>query len=411
MIVNGENAAGGFGITEAIYQEIIEAGADAVTLGNHAWDQREALVFIERAPALIRPVNYPPGTPGRGAALITAKNGARVLVINALGPHLHRPARRSVHRHRSRDCRHAPSARAADAIVVDFHAEATSEKQSMGHFLDGRASLVVGTHTHAQTADHHVLPGGTAFISDAGMTGDYDSVLGMGKQEPLARFLRRIPSGRFEPAMGPATLCGVAVETDDKTGLAQRIAPSASVAYWRRRAPCSGSELLPLPLGRGCPSEARAVRGVGKARMDPLPVSTASRVSTRSHKGRGSRAHSLFLAGLPITRRKIEDGLPMAGHSQFKNIMHRKGRQDEVRAKLFSKLGARNHRVGKARHARPGDQSAAARRHHRRARRKHAEGQYRARHQEGGRAATPRTTTRFATRVTAQAESPSSSKC
>jgi 2',3'-cyclic-nucleotide 2'-phosphodiesterase len=221
-IVNGENAAGGFGITEVIYQEIMEAGADAVTLGNHAWDQREALVFIERAPALVRPVNYPPGTPGRGATLITAKNGARVLVINALGrifiDPLEDPFRAIEH-----EIETCPLGSAADAIVVDFHAEATSEKQSIGHFLDGRVSLVVGTHTHAQTADHHVLPGGTAFISDAGMTGDYDSVLGMTKQEPLARFLRRIPSGRFEPAMGPATLCGVAVETDDTTGLAQRI--------------------------------------------------------------------------------------------------------------------------------------------------------------------------------------------
>jgi metallophosphoesterase (TIGR00282 family) len=240
VIVNGENAAGGFGITEVIHNEIMEAGADAVTLGNHAWDQREALVFIERAPSLIRPVNYPPGTPGRGAALITAKNGARVLVINALGRIFIDPLE-DPFTTIEREIEACPLGRSCDAIVVDFHAEATSEKQSMGHFLDGRASLVVGTHTHAQTADHRILNGGTAFISDVGMTGDYDSVLGMTKQEPLTRFLRRIPSGRFEPAMGPATLCGVAVEADDTTGLAHRIGlvrlggvlEEARPAFWK----------------------------------------------------------------------------------------------------------------------------------------------------------------------------------
>ena len=240
VIVNGENAAGGFGITEVIHNEIMEAGADAVTLGNHAWDQREALVFIERAPSLIRPVNYPPGTPGRGAALITAKNGARILVINALGRIFIDPLE-DPFTTIEREIEACPLGRSCDAIVVDFHAEATSEKQSMGHFLDGRASLVVGTHTHAQTADHRILNGGTAFISDVGMTGDYDSVLGMTKQEPLTRFLRRIPSGRFAPAMGPATLCGGAVAADDTTGLAHRIGlvrlggvlEEARPAFWK----------------------------------------------------------------------------------------------------------------------------------------------------------------------------------
>jgi metallophosphoesterase (TIGR00282 family) len=224
VIVNGENAAGGFGITEAIYNEMIEAGADAVTLGNHAWDQREALVFIERAPNLVRPLNFPRGTPGRGAALVTAKNGAQVLVVNALGRIFIEPLD-DPFTAIDRELQACPLNQAADAIIVDFHAEATSEKQSLGYFLDGRASLVVGTHTHAPTADHRILPNGTAFMSDAGMTGDYDSVLGMGKEEPVGRFLRRIPSGRFEPARGPATLCGLAVETDDATGTARRIAP------------------------------------------------------------------------------------------------------------------------------------------------------------------------------------------
>jgi metallophosphoesterase (TIGR00282 family) len=223
VVINGENAAGGFGITEAIYQELIELGADAVTLGNHSWDQKEALVFIERAPRLIRPINYPPGTPGRGSALIEAKNGARVLIINAMGRIFMDPLD-DPFAAVERELAACPLKREADAIIIDIHAETTSEKQTMGHFADGRASLVVGTHTHAPTADHQVLPGGTAFVSDVGMTGDYDSVIGMAKDEPMSRFLRRIPSARFEPALGPATLCAVAVEVDDATGLAQRIA-------------------------------------------------------------------------------------------------------------------------------------------------------------------------------------------
>jgi metallophosphoesterase (TIGR00282 family) len=222
VVVNGENAAGGFGITESIYHELLDAGADAVTLGNHAWDQREALVFIERAPRLVRPINYPRGTPGRGAALIDAKNGARVLVINAMGRIFMDPLDDpfGLIDHEIEACALQSG---ADATVIDFHAEATSEKQALGHFCDGRASLVVGTHTHAPTADHQVLPGGTAYMSDVGMTGDYNSVIGMGKQEPLQRFLRRIPAAKFEPALGPATLCGLAVEIDAKTGLASRV--------------------------------------------------------------------------------------------------------------------------------------------------------------------------------------------
>jgi hypothetical protein len=224
VVVNGENAAGGFGITETIHQEFLDAGADAVTLGNHAWDQREALVFIERTPALIRPLNYPPGTPGRGAAMITAKNGARVLVVNVLG-RIFMDALDDPFAALDRELKACPLREGADAIVVDFHCEATSEKQAIGHFLDGRVSLVVGTHTHVPTADHRILTGGSAFMTDVGMTGDYDSVIGMAKDEPLMRFLRHIPSGRFEPASGPATLSAVAVETDDATGLARRIAP------------------------------------------------------------------------------------------------------------------------------------------------------------------------------------------
>jgi metallophosphoesterase (TIGR00282 family) len=223
VVVNGENAAGGFGITEVIYNELIDAGADAVTLGNHAWDQREALVFIERAPRLIRPANYPKGTPGRGAALIDTKSGKRALVINAMG-RIFMDALDDPFAAVERELAACALKTGADAIIVDMHCEATSEKQAMGYFCDGRVSLVVGTHTHTPTADHRIMPGRTAFVSDVGMTGDFDSVIGMNKDEPLSRFLRKIPGGKFEPATGAATLCAIAVETDDASGLARKVA-------------------------------------------------------------------------------------------------------------------------------------------------------------------------------------------
>ena len=222
VVVNGENAAGGFGITEAIYNDLIDAGADAVTLGNHSWDQREALVFIERAPRLIRPLNYPAGTPGRGAALIDTKNGQRALVINAMG-RIFMDALDDPFAAIDRELSACPLHDAVDAVIVDIHCEASSEKQAMGYFCDGRVSLTVGTHTHVPTADQRILPKGSAFITDVGMTGDFQSVIGMMKDEPLNRFLRKIPSAKFEPASGPATLCAVAVETGDR-GLARKVA-------------------------------------------------------------------------------------------------------------------------------------------------------------------------------------------
>src|SRR5665213_2987571 len=223
-VVNGENAAGGFGITETIYNEFVEAGADAVTLGNHAWDQREALVYIERAPRLVRPLNYPAGTPGRGAAMIKAKNGQHALVINAMG-RIFMDALDDPFAAIDRELASCPLGPGADAIVIDFHAEATSEKQALGHFCDGRASLVVGTHTHVPTADCQILNGGTAYQTDAGACADYDSVIGNQKEEPIRRFTTRISQGRFKPAEGPATICGLYLETDDSTGLARRIEP------------------------------------------------------------------------------------------------------------------------------------------------------------------------------------------
>jgi 2',3'-cyclic-nucleotide 2'-phosphodiesterase len=223
VIVNGENAAGGFGLTEAIFEEFLAAGVDAVTLGNHAFDQREALVFIARQPRLIRPVNYPLGAPGRGAAVIESAKGARLLVVNVLG-RIFMDALDDPFAAVKRELGLCPLGQGCDASVVDVHAEATSEKWALGHFADGKASLIVGTHTHAPSADHRILAGGTGFITDVGMTGDYDSVIGMEKDEPLRRFTLRIPSGRFEPALGPATLCAVAVEIGPD-GLTKAIAP------------------------------------------------------------------------------------------------------------------------------------------------------------------------------------------
>ena len=226
VIVNAENAAAGFGITESTARELFEAGADALTLGNHSWDQKEALTYIVREPRLIRPLNYPAfaQAPGRGAQLFTTDKGRSVLVINLLG-RVHMDSLDDPFAAVDRELEACPLGAAADAIIVDMHAEATSEKMAMGHFCDARASLVVGTHTHVPTADQQILVGGTAYQTDAGACADYDSVIGNQKEEPLRRFTTRISQGRFKPAEGPATVCGLYLETDDATGLARRIEP------------------------------------------------------------------------------------------------------------------------------------------------------------------------------------------
>lgn len=224
VVLNGENAAGGFGITEKIFDELCGYGVDVITTGNHAFDQREALVFIERRQNLLRPANYPAGTPGRGAGLFEARNGRQVLVVNVMGQ-IMMQALDDPFQAVERELSACTMGAACDAVLIDVHAEATSEKMGMGHFVDGRASLVVGTHTHVPTADHQILSGGTAYQSDAGMTGCYDSVIGMDKAEPVSRFLTKVPSGRLTPASGEATLCGTFVETDDNSGLATNISP------------------------------------------------------------------------------------------------------------------------------------------------------------------------------------------
>ena len=225
VIVNGENAAGGFGITEDIFRQTLDAGADVVTTGNHVWDQREALQFAPHEDRFLRPANFPAGTPGHGSGVFMSRNGARVLVANIMGRVFMHPELDDPFQCVETELASCALGDQADAVIIDFHAEATSEKMCFAHFVDGRASLVVGTHTHQPTADHQVLSGGTAYISDAGMCGDYDSSLGMDKEEPLNRFLYKVPKGRFEAASGPATICGIGVEISDRTGLAEKIAP------------------------------------------------------------------------------------------------------------------------------------------------------------------------------------------
>jgi metallophosphoesterase (TIGR00282 family) len=228
VTVNGENAAHGFGITPDIAHALFAAGADCVTTGNHAWDQRVILSYVASEPRLLRPANYPPGTPGIGAAIYEARGGGRVLVANVMGrlfmDALDDPFQaidRELANHRIGQAQGGDLA----AALVDMHAEASSEKMAIGHYLDGRVSAVVGTHTHIPTADAQILPGGTAYQTDAGMCGDYDSVIGMQKEIAVTRFHKRGPGERLAPAEGVATLCGSIIDIDPQSGLALSIRP------------------------------------------------------------------------------------------------------------------------------------------------------------------------------------------
>jgi len=223
-IVNVENASHGFGCSPEMAQAFFAAGADVLTLGNHAWDRRELAGYIETERRLIRPLNFPPGTPGQGSVMVGLADGRRVLVLQTMGRLFMEPTDDPFRLTAELLGRHRLGT-TVQAIVADIHAEATSEKLGYAHSFDGRMSFVVGTHTHVPTADHQILPGGTAYQSDAGMCGDYDSVIGMDKAVASARFWRRIPGERLAPAEGEATLCGVFVETADATGLATRIEP------------------------------------------------------------------------------------------------------------------------------------------------------------------------------------------
>jgi len=224
VVVNGENAAHGFGITPEMCQAFYDVGVDAITTGNHVWDRREIVDYIGDDARLLRPLNYPGGTPGIGAHVYAARGGRRVMVLQVMGRLFMDPlddpfaaAQKALLNHQLGG--------AVDCIIADIHAEASSEKAAFGHILDGRVSLVVGTHIHVPSADCRIMPGGTAYMTDVGMCGDYDSVIGMEKDGATARFTRKMPSGRLEPAEGEATLCAVFVETDDATGLAKRVAP------------------------------------------------------------------------------------------------------------------------------------------------------------------------------------------
>lgn len=225
VVVNGENAAHGFGITPDICAALFEAGADVITGGNHTLDRADIIPGMEADRRLLRPANYPAATPGRGIGEYEISRNRRVKVVNIMTRLFMELL----------DCPFAalqqalppgtPKSAGFDALIVDVHGEATSEKMALAHIADGHASLMVGTHTHVPTADARILKGGTAYQTDAGMCGDYDSVIGMTIESSTRNFLRKFPRERLTPADGPATLCGTYVETDPKTGLATRIEP------------------------------------------------------------------------------------------------------------------------------------------------------------------------------------------
>ncbi|WP_243289808.1 TIGR00282 family metallophosphoesterase [Bacillus sp. FJAT-47783] len=217
-IVNGENAAHGKGLTEKIYHELISYGAQVITMGNHTWDKREIFEFIEKAKQLIRPANFPEGTPGKGITYFPIQ-GKEVAVINLQG-RTFLPAIDCPFRYADKLVQEAK--KRTPFIFVDFHAEATSEKQAMGWYLDGQVSAVVGTHTHVQTADNRILPGGTAYITDVGMTGPYDGILGVNREAVLKKFLTSLPV-RFDIAEGRTQLSGVLIDLDGQTGQAKKI--------------------------------------------------------------------------------------------------------------------------------------------------------------------------------------------
>ncbi|PYG27775.1 TIGR00282 family metallophosphoesterase [Pelagimonas varians] len=223
VVVNGENASNGMGLSGEHARLILDAGADVVTLGDHAFDQKDMLSFIESEPRVLRPINFAKGAPGRGVGLFNDRRGRKVLVSQVLGQVFMKRAFDDPFSAMDDVFRRHPLGGQAQAILVDMHCEATSEKMGMGHFCDGKASLVVGTHTHVPTGDAQILPSGTGYMTDAGMCGDYNSVIGMEKAEPMRRFVTGMVKGRFTPATGEATLSGVVVETDDRTGKATKI--------------------------------------------------------------------------------------------------------------------------------------------------------------------------------------------
>lgn len=224
IVVNAENASHGFGLGPDMAEALFAAGADVITLGNHAWDRKEIIPYISDHPRLIRPLNFPPGTPGGGSTLVELTDGRKALVLQAMG-RLYMDALDCPFRGTAQELSRYRLGITVQAIVIDIHAEASSEKCAFAHSFDSQASIIVGTHTHVPTADHQILPGGTGFVSDVGMSGDYDSVIGMQKDVATTRFWKKMPVDRLNPAEGEATICGIFVETNDVTGLARRIEP------------------------------------------------------------------------------------------------------------------------------------------------------------------------------------------
>jgi metallophosphoesterase (TIGR00282 family) len=224
IIANAENAAHGAGLTDKICKTLYEDGVHVITTGNHVWDQREIMSYIDRDPNLLRPANYPEGTPGRGHVIYTLPDGRKILVLNVMGRLFMDPLDDPFKIADQIVSRHALG-KSVQAIFIDFHAETTSEKMAFAHYFDGRVTGIVGTHTHIPTADAHILNHGTAYQTDAGMCGDYNSVIGVKKEVPIHRFTRKTPSERMSPASGEGTLCGVVIESDDKSGLAKKIFP------------------------------------------------------------------------------------------------------------------------------------------------------------------------------------------
>lgn len=223
VVVNGENATGGMGLSGAHAKVILDAGADVITLGDHAFDQKDMMTAIANEHRIIRPLNFSKAAPGAGARVFEASRGRKVLVAQVLGQVFMKRPFDDPFSALDATLRQYPMGGAVQASLIDIHCEATSEKMGIGHFCDGRASVVVGTHTHVPTADAMILPAGTAYMTDAGMCGDYNSVIGMEKDEPLRRFVTGMPKGRFTPAMGEATLSGLYIETDDQSGKATRV--------------------------------------------------------------------------------------------------------------------------------------------------------------------------------------------
>ncbi len=224
IIANGENATGGYGLSKKDAQDLFVAGLDVLTLGNHAWDQREMLTFIEECPRIVRAINYPSGVPGKGSYTLELLNGKKLVVVQVLlrlfmGMSLDDPFNKIKTFLASNIL-----GSTCDAILIDLHGEATSEKTAFGHFVDGSVSAVLGTHTHIPTSDHSILPKGTAYQTDVGMTGDYNSVIGMDIENPMHGFIKGYRAeGRFTPAKGNVTICGALIEIDDNNGLAKSI--------------------------------------------------------------------------------------------------------------------------------------------------------------------------------------------